>query len=125
MSKNVPLKACKNIPKSAYSSAMSIALQNRTPELDALLERFRERRELVPFKARGLKGLAAELGAAFGIGFPGKRFGGRWQNADTREAIDSSGGWLCGSQNIRFESLKSVRTSRPCRGERSSSTKGP
>ena len=72
MSKNVPLNACKNIPKSAYSSAMSIALQNRAPELDALLERFRERRELVPFKARGLKGLAAELGEVYGIGLPWK-----------------------------------------------------
>jgi hypothetical protein len=72
MSKNVPLKACKNGPKSAYSSAMSIALQNKAPELDALLARFRERRELVPFKARGLKGLAAELGAAYGIGLPWK-----------------------------------------------------
>ena len=72
MSKNVPLRACKNSSKSAYSSAMSIALQNKAPELDALLERFRERRELVPFKARGLKGLAAELGTAYGIGLPWK-----------------------------------------------------
>ena len=37
-----------------------------------MLARFRERRELVPFKARGLKGLAAELGAAYGIGLPWK-----------------------------------------------------
>ncbi len=72
MSKNVPLKACMNSTKSAYSSGMSIALQNRAPELDALLERYRERRELVPFKARGLKGLAAELEAAYGIGLPWK-----------------------------------------------------
>ena len=72
MSKNVPLKACKNSPKSAYSSAMSIALHNKAPELKALLDRFRERRELVPFKARGLKGLAADLGAAYGIGLPWK-----------------------------------------------------
>jgi len=72
MSKNVPLKACKNSPESAYSSAMSIALQGKAPELDALLDRFRERRELVRFKARGLKGLAAELGAAYGIGLPWK-----------------------------------------------------
>jgi hypothetical protein len=72
MSKNVPFKACKNNPKSAYSSEMSIALQNKAPELEALLDRFRERRELVPFKARGLKGLAAELGAAYGIGLPWK-----------------------------------------------------
>ena len=72
MSKNVPFKACKNGPESAYSSAMSISLQNKAPELDALLDRFRERRELVPFKARGLKGLATELGAAYGIGLPWK-----------------------------------------------------
>jgi hypothetical protein len=51
---------------------MSIALQSKAPELDALLDRFRERRELVRFKARGLKGLAAELGAAYGIGLPWK-----------------------------------------------------
>jgi len=51
---------------------MSIALQSKAPELDALLDRFRERRELVPFKARGLKGLAAELGAAHGLGLPWK-----------------------------------------------------
>jgi len=51
---------------------MSIALHNKAPELEALLDRFRERRELVPFKARGLKGLAADLGAAYGIGLPWK-----------------------------------------------------
>lgn len=68
----MPLKACKNSSKSAYSSAMSIALQSKGPELDALLDRFRERRELVPFKARGLKGMAVELGAAYGIGLPWK-----------------------------------------------------
>jgi hypothetical protein len=51
---------------------MSIALENKAPELEALLNRFRERRELVPFKARGLKGLAADLGAAYGIGLPWK-----------------------------------------------------
>jgi hypothetical protein len=51
---------------------MSIALQIKSPELEALLVRFRERRELVPFKARGLKGLAADLGAAYGIGLPWK-----------------------------------------------------
>jgi len=72
MRKNVPLKACKNSPKSAYSSEMRIALQIKSPELEALLARFRERRELVPFKARGLKGLAADLGAAYGIGLPWK-----------------------------------------------------
>ena len=72
MSKNVPFKACKNGPQLAYFSAMSISLYNKAPELEALLDRFRERRELVPFKARGLKGLAAELGTAYGIGLPWK-----------------------------------------------------
>jgi hypothetical protein len=51
---------------------MRIALQNRTPELEKLLGRFRERRELMPLKARALKGLAAELGAVYGIGLPWK-----------------------------------------------------
>jgi hypothetical protein len=51
---------------------MSIALQIKSPELEALLARFRERRELAPFKARGLKGVAADLGAAYGIGLPWK-----------------------------------------------------
>ena len=46
-------------------------------------------------------------------GFPGKRFGGRWQNADTREVIDSSGGWLCGSQEHLLKRLKGVRISGP------------
>ena len=36
MSKNVPLKACKNNPESAYSNAMSIALQNKAPELESV-----------------------------------------------------------------------------------------
>jgi len=51
---------------------MRIALETRAPELDALLNRFRERRELMPLKARVLKGLAAELEAAYGIGLPWK-----------------------------------------------------
>ena len=51
---------------------MRIALQGRTPELEELLNRFRERRELMPLKARALKGLAAELGAVYGIGLPWK-----------------------------------------------------
>jgi hypothetical protein len=49
---------------------MRIALSNGIPELDTLLDRFRERRGLMPLKARALKGLAAELGAAYGIGLP-------------------------------------------------------
>jgi hypothetical protein len=46
-------------------------------------------------------------------GFPGKRFGGRWKNADTREVIDSFGGWLCDSQVHPLKSLKGGRTSLP------------
>jgi hypothetical protein len=49
---------------------MRIAVQSGIPELDTLLDRFRERRGLMPLKARALKGLAAELGAAYGIGLP-------------------------------------------------------
>jgi hypothetical protein len=49
---------------------MRIAVSNGIPELDTLLDRFRERRGLMPLKARALKGLAAELGAAYGIGLP-------------------------------------------------------
>jgi hypothetical protein len=49
---------------------MRIALRNGIPELDTLLDRFRERQGLMPLKARALKGLAAELGAAYGIGLP-------------------------------------------------------
>ena len=49
---------------------MRIAVQKGIPELDTLLDRFRERRGLMPLKARALKGLAAELEAAYGIGLP-------------------------------------------------------
>ena len=57
-------------------------------------------------------------------GFPGKRFGGRWQNADTREAIGNSGGWLSGSQDHRSNSIaKAQEPPRPCRGESNASTK--
>jgi len=47
------------------------------------------------------------------LGFPGKRFGGHWLNAGTREVIDSSGGWLCGSLEYPPKHLKGVRTSGP------------
>ena len=72
MSNNLPRVACTIGLLSSYSSAMRIALQNRSLELEKLLDRFRERRELMPLKARALKGLAAELGAAYGIGLPWK-----------------------------------------------------
>ena len=49
---------------------MRIAVSNGIPELDTLLDRFRERRGLMPLKARALKGLEAELGAAHRIGLP-------------------------------------------------------
>ena len=72
MSKNLSHDACGIASLPSYYSEMRIALQIKSPELEALLARFRERRELVPFKARGLKGLAADLGAAYGIGLPWK-----------------------------------------------------
>src|SRR5271165_6083339 len=49
---------------------MRIALPNGIPELDTLLDRFRERRGLISLKARALKGLEAELGTAHRIGLP-------------------------------------------------------
>ena len=49
---------------------MRIALPNGIPELDTLLDRFRERRGLMSLKARALKGLEAELGTAHRIGLP-------------------------------------------------------
>jgi hypothetical protein len=49
---------------------MRIAIPGGIPELDTLLNRFRERRGLMPLKARVLKGLAAELRVAHGIGLP-------------------------------------------------------
>lgn len=49
---------------------MRIALPNGIPELDTLLDRFRERRGLMPLKARALKGLAAELRAVHNLGMP-------------------------------------------------------
>jgi hypothetical protein len=49
---------------------MRIAIPGDIPELDTLLDRFRERRGLMPLKARVLKGLATELAAAYGTGLP-------------------------------------------------------
>ncbi len=72
MSKNLSHDACRIASLPSYSSEMRIALQSGTPELIKLLDRFRERRELMPLKARALKGLAAELGAVYGIGLPWK-----------------------------------------------------
>ena len=72
MSENLLCEACKIAPLTSYSSEMRISLQSGTPELIKLLDRFRERRELMPLKARALKGLASELGAVYGIGLPWK-----------------------------------------------------
>ena len=72
MSENLLCEACKIAPLPSYSSEMRISLESGTPELEKLLDRFRERRELMPLKARALKGLAAELGAVYGIGLPWK-----------------------------------------------------
>jgi len=49
---------------------MRIAIPSGNPELDTLLDRFRERQGLMPLKARALKGLAAELGAVHNLGIP-------------------------------------------------------
>jgi hypothetical protein len=72
MSKNLPYEACNLGSLSSYSNAMRISLESRTPELEKLLNRFQERRELMSLKARALKGLAAELGAVYGVGLPWK-----------------------------------------------------
>ena len=49
---------------------MYIANRKATPELASLLERFDERRELLPLKARLLKGMVSELRAAYAVGLP-------------------------------------------------------
>jgi hypothetical protein len=49
---------------------MRIAIGNGLPELETLLDRFQGRRGLMPFKARTLKGMAAELGAVHNLGLP-------------------------------------------------------
>lgn len=56
----------------AYYIAMYIPLDARPAELEALIRRFQERRELVPLKARGLKSLGVELKAAYALGLPWK-----------------------------------------------------
>ncbi len=49
---------------------MHIATRKATPELASLLERLDERRELLPLKARLLKGMVGELRAAYAVGLP-------------------------------------------------------
>ena len=70
MSDNLSREVCSIGPLLSYSSAMRIAIQNEIPKLAMLLDRFRERRGRMPLKARALKGLAAELRTAYGIGLP-------------------------------------------------------
>jgi hypothetical protein len=54
---------------------------NHSPiEVRALVERFRERKDLLPLKARGLKRLAAELKAVSEIGLPWKELWRRLQD---------------------------------------------
>jgi hypothetical protein len=55
-----------------YSSEMYSSLDVKPLELDVLIRRFQERRELVPLKARGLKSLGVELQAAYALGLPWK-----------------------------------------------------
>lgn len=70
MSDNQPRDTCSIGQLLPYSSAMRIAIEYRIPELETLLDRFRERRGLVPLKARALKGMAAQLGAVHDLGLP-------------------------------------------------------
>jgi len=49
---------------------MHIAPRKMPSELASLLERFEERRELLPLKARLLKGMVSELRAAYSVGLP-------------------------------------------------------
>jgi hypothetical protein len=70
MSDNQPPDACSMGQLLPYSSAMRTALVNEIPELETLLDRFRERRGLVPLKARALKGMAAELRVVHNLGLP-------------------------------------------------------
>ena len=70
MSDNQPRDACSIGQLLRYDSAMRIAIKKGIPELKTLLDRFRERRGLVPLKARALKGMAVELGAVHNLGLP-------------------------------------------------------
>jgi hypothetical protein len=59
---------------------MYSSINHRPIEVRALVERFRERKDLLPLKARGLKRLAAELKAVSEIGLPWKELWRRLQN---------------------------------------------
>jgi len=67
---NLSSQACIRARQRRYSIAMHISTRNATPELEFLLERFGERRELSPLKARLLKGMVSELRAAYSVGLP-------------------------------------------------------
>lgn len=67
---NPPYRACICNRQGRYSSAMHIAPRNAPPELASLLLRFDSRRELLPLKARLLKGMVSELRAAYSVGLP-------------------------------------------------------
>ena len=67
---NLLFLACINCGQARYSTAMHIAPRKTQPELASLLERFEERRELLPLKARLLKGMVSELRAAYSVGLP-------------------------------------------------------
>ena len=56
-----------------YFIAMYTSLDAKPAELEALIRRFQERKELVPLKARGLKSLGVELKAAYALGLPWKQ----------------------------------------------------
>ena len=70
MIQNLPSQACIRGGPRRYSTAMHIATRKAAPELESLLERFDERRELLPLKARLLKGMVSELRAVYAVGLP-------------------------------------------------------
>src|SRR5271156_5424563 len=51
---------------------MYSSMQHDLAEVSTLVERFQERRDLLPLKARGLKRLAGELKAVSEVGLPWK-----------------------------------------------------
>ena len=70
MIQSLSSQACNRDGQKRYSTAMHIAIMKATPELASLLERFDERSELLPLKARLLKGMVCELRAAYAVGLP-------------------------------------------------------
>ena len=70
MIQNLSSHACIRDGQRRYSTAMHISTRKTTPELESLLEHFDERRELLPLKARLLKGMVSELRVAYAVGLP-------------------------------------------------------